>query len=397
MARDIQESRAEIDALNRELVEKFCRRMDIAADVADYKREHGLPVFDRTREREILADMAELAGEDYRYYAKIFFTVMMDLSKARQSALLAMSQDESCPPDSRSAPISTRVERAITAASSAVFPDGGLVACQGVEGAYSQIAADRLFPLPRIRYFSTFGDVFEAVEHGDCTFGVLPIENSTYGTVNEVYDLMQRYHFSIVRSVKLRIDHRLLAKPGAKLENIRAVYSHAQAIGQCRRFLDAHPEMETHVCRNTAEAAAIVARMDRDDVAAIASESCASLYGLAQIADGATIMNAGRNDTRFICITKDLTIYPGATKISLMLTLPHEPGSLYATLAKFTAQGVNLTKLESRPMEGRDFDMRFYFDFEASPAEPRIRALLADLERSSETFAFLGGYSEISS
>ncbi len=389
MARDIQESRAEIDALNRELMEKFCRRMDVAADVADYKRENGLPVYDRTREREILADMADLAGEEYRYYAKIFFTVIMDLNKARQSALMAASHAANHAED-----ISRRMERAMADAS-AVFPDGGLVACQGVEGAYSQIAADRLFSLPRIRYFGTFGDVFEAVERGDCAFGILPIENSTYGTVNEVYDLMQRYRFSIVRSVKLRIDHRLLAKPGTRLEKIRAVYSHAQALGQCRRFLDAHPEIETHVCRNTAEAAAIVAKMDRDDVAAIASESCASLYRLAQIADSAVIMNAGRNDTRFICITKDLAIYPGATKISLMLTLPHEPGSLYATLAKFTAQGVNLTKLESRPIEGRDFDMRFYFDFDASPAEPRIRSLLDDLERSCETFAFLGGYSEI--
>lgn len=393
MARDIQDSRAEIDALNRELVEKFCRRMDVAEDVAAYKREHGLPVYDRTREREILADMAELAGEDYRYYAKIFFTVMMDLSKARQSNLLAAAHAESHPED-----VSQRILRAMESAS-AVFPDGGKVACQGVEGAYSQIAADRLFSLPRIRYFGTFGDVFEAVERGDCDFGVLPIENSTYGTVNEVYDLMQKYNFCIVRSVKLRIDHRLLGKPGAKLESIREVYSHSQALGQCRRFLEAHPEIKTHVCRNTAEAAATVAKMisetGRDDVAAIASESCSSLYSLAQIADGGTIMNAGRNDTRFICIAKDLKIYPGATKISLMLTLPHEPGSLYATLAKFTAQGVNLTKLENRPIEGRDFDMRFYFDFEASPAEDRIRYLLDDLERSCETFAFLGGYSEI--
>ena len=389
MARDIQESRAEIDALNRELVEKFCRRMDVAKDVADYKREHGLPVYDRTREREILADMADLAGEDYRYYAKIFFTVMMDLSKARQSALLAQAHAETHPDD-----VSERVSRALASAPS-LFPDGGLVACQGVEGAYSQIAADRLFSLPRIRYYGTFGDVFEAVERGECDFGVLPIENSTYGTVSEVYDLMQKYNFCIVRSIKLRIDHRLLAKPGAKPESIRAVYSHAQALGQCRRFLEAHPEIETHVCRNTAEAAKIVASMDRDDVAAISSEACATLYHLSEIADGATIMNAGRNDTRFICIAKDLSIYPGATKISLMLTLPHEPGSLYATLAKFTAQGVNLTKLESRPIEGRDFDMRFYFDFEASPGEERIRYLLDDLERSCETFSFLGGYSEI--
>lgn len=389
MARDIKESRAEIDALNRELVEKFCRRMDVAADVAAYKQEMGLPIFDRQREREILADMADLAGDEYRYYAKIFFTVMMDLSKARQASLLAADHAKTHPED-----VSARIRRAL-ASTPTVFPDGGTVACQGVEGAYSQIAADRLFSLPRIRYFGTFGDVFEAVERGDCDFGLLPIENSTYGTVNEVYDLMQKYKFCIVRSIKLRIDHRLLAKPGTKLEHIRAVYSHGQAIGQCRRFLDAHPEIETHVCRNTAEAAATVARMGRDDVAAIASESCASLYGLSELADGQTIMNAGRNDTRFICITKNLKLYPGATKISLMLTLPHEPGSLYTTLAKFTAQGVNLTKLENRPIEGRDFDMRFYFDFEASPTEPRILALLDDLERSCETFAFLGGYSEV--
>ena len=142
MARDIKESRAEIDALNRELVEKFCRRMDVSADVADYKREHGLPVYDRTREREILADMADLAGPDYRYYAKIFFTVMMDLSKARQSSLLAAAHAESHPED-----VSVRIRRAMET-TSAVFPDGGLVACQGVEGAYSQIAADRLFSLP---------------------------------------------------------------------------------------------------------------------------------------------------------------------------------------------------------------------------------------------------------
>ena len=389
MARDIQESRAEIDALNRELVEKFCRRMDVAADVAAYKREKGLPVYDRTREREILADMADLAGEDYRYYAKIFFTVMMDLSKARQASLLADAHAETHPDD-----ISQRMERAL-ARTAPIFPDGGLVACQGVEGAYSQIAADRLFSLPRIRYFGNFGDVFEAVDSGACEFGVLPIENSTYGTVNEVYDLMQKYRFSIVRSIKLRIDHRLLATPGTKLSDIRVISSHSQALGQCRRFLEAHPEIETHVCRNTAEAAATVAKMGRRDVAAIASESCASLYSLDQIADSATIMNAGRNDTRFICIAKDLRIYPGATKISLMLTLPHEPGSLYTTLAKFTAQGVNLTKLENRPIEGRNFDMRFYFDFEASPLEPRIRSMLDDLERSCETFAFLGGYSEI--
>lgn len=388
MARDIKDCRAEIDGLNRTLVEAFCRRMAVSEEVAAYKREHGLPIHDRAREREILADMADLAGEDYRYAAKLLFTVMMDLSRARQATLLAADSAES-----HGDSVSARIREA-KAAAPARFPDGGTVACQGVEGAYSQMAADRLFSLPRIRYYPTFGEVFAAVERGDCEFGVLPIENSTYGTVNEVYDLMQRYRFSIVRSLKLRVEHRLLALPGTRPEDVREVYSHGQALGQCGRFLEAHPHMQTHVCRNTAEAAATVAAMGRRDVAAIASEACAALYGLVSLADGETIMNTGRNDTRFICITKDLRLYPGAEKISLMLTLPHEPGSLYTTLSKFTAQGINLTKLESRPIEGRDFDMRFYFDFEAYPTEPYILALLDELERSCETFAFLGGYAE---
>lgn len=383
---DIKKCREEIDKMNREMAELFCRRMDMAAEVAAYKKEHGMPVFDRARERDILADMTALSGDKYRYYTKTFFTVMMDLSKAYQTSILTLSHDgdeENC--------ISSKIKEA-EALTPTLFPDGGLIACQGVEGAYSQKACDKLFSLPKIRYCKTFGEVFAAVESGECDFGILPIENSTYGTVNEVYDLMQRFNFSIVRSLKLKIEHNLLALPGATLEGIRDVYSHQQALGQCSRFFEAHPDIRLHICANTAMAAKTVAEMKDPSVAAISSADCASLYSLRALP--CDIQNTAYNYTRFICITKGMSIYPGANKISLMLTLPHEPGSLYNTLSKFTAQGLNLTKLESRPIEGSDFEARFYFDFEASPDEDRVKVLLDDLERTCDSFTFLGGYLE---
>ncbi len=382
---DIKKSRTEIDKMNRELVSVFCKRMDVAADIAQYKIENGLPVFDRARERDILADMTTLSDEKYRYYTKTFFTVMMDLSKAYQSSLMAEHRQtgECC--------LSQRIAEA-EKNTPALFPDSGLVACQGVEGAYSQKACDKLFAIPKIKYFGSFSQVFEAVESGECDFGILPIENSTYGTVNEVYDLMQRYKFCIIRSLKLKIQHKLLSVKGASVDSITDVYSHSQAIGQCSRFFEEHPEIRVHVCANTAVAAKTVAQMNDPHAAAISSEDCAELYGLSALP--CEIQNTPYNYTRFICISKGLYIYPGANKISLMLTLRHEPGSLYTTLAKFTAQSLNLTKLESRPIEGSDFDARFYFDFEASPDEDRVKQLLDDMERTCDSLTFLGGYTE---
>ncbi|MBR2460920.1 MAG: bifunctional chorismate mutase/prephenate dehydratase, partial [Clostridia bacterium] len=200
------------------------------------------------------------------------------------------------------------------------------------------------------------------------------------------------FSFCITASLKLRVDHCLLAKKGSKLSDIREVLSHGQAIGQCGDFLDANQQITARICANTAMAAKEVAQSERTDIAAIASSACAELYGLERIADG--IQNNSHNYTRFICISREGRIYPGANKISLMLTLPHTPGSLYNTLSKFTAIGLNLTKLESRPIEGSDFEACFYFDFEGSPYDENVLSLLDELNASCDRFAFLGGYSE---
>ena len=378
---DLKECRQEIDKINNEMLSLFLRRMEVSRSVAEYKAEHNLPILNHAREREILGEMTEKAGEEFENYVKTFYSVIMDLSRSYQSTILGKKD---------------AVQKKVTDAlenSPKVFPKRALVACQGTEGAYSQIAADKFFGMEKIRYYKTFEDVFIAVRDKECEYGVLPIENSTYGTVIDVYDLMKKYSFNIVRALKLPVKHALLVKAGTRLEDIREVYSHPQAIGQCSDFFRANPNIKATECQNTAVAAKMITESDRCDVAAIASSACAELYGLKKLIDG--VQNASYNFTRFICITANDYIFPGANKMSLMLTLPHTPGALYNTLAKFTAEGLNLTKLESRPIAGSDFEAQFYFDFEGTPYDKRVLNMLDALSCECESFNFLGSYLEL--
>ena len=378
---DLQEIRAQIDGIDDELVRLFERRMALAGDVAAYKREQGLPVSDRTREREIVSRVTQGMDEQNAAYTKVLFSTLFDLSRSAQDRAL---QGPSALTDAiRAAAENTPRE----------FPSGATVAVQGREGAYSSFACDRLFQRPSIMYFSTFESVFQAVEKGFCRYGILPIENSLYGSVTEVYDLMSKYNFHIARSVRIKIDHALLAKKGTALSDIREIVSHEQALGQCADFIKSLGDVRVTVCSNTAEAARAAAESGRNDIAALASPDCASLYGLSVLKT--SVQNSDNNHTRFICISKDIEVYPGANRISLMLTLPHRPGSLYRMMARFAALGLNLTKLESRPIEGLDFEVMFYFDIEADVCAAPVLGLLGDLDRAPETFNFLGAYSEL--
>ena len=351
-----------------------------AADIADYKREHGLPVWDPAREREVMAKQTKAVDGDMAMYVKLLYNTIFDISRSYQQRRLH-----------RGGELGNRIARAI-AETPKTFPREAVVACQGVEGAYSQQACDKLFALPSIMYFKRFEGVFQAIESGLCRYGVLPIENSSYGSVTEVYDLMRRYRFSIVRSVRLKIDHRLVARPGATLSSIREIVSHEQAIGQCSAFLKTLKDVKITVCENTAMAAQMVSQSGRDDIAAISSPACAGLYGLRVLKSD--ISDSDSNFTRFICISKELEIYPGADKVSLMLNVPHRPGALYGMIARFAALGLNLTKLESRPIAGTDFEFMFYFDLDASVYDEDALGLLCELDEGPEAFTYLGSYSE---
>jgi chorismate mutase/prephenate dehydratase len=221
---------------------------------------------------------------------------------------------------------------------------------------------------------------------------VLPIENSSYGSVTEVYDLMKRYNFYIARSTRLYIRHYLLAPHTTKLQDIEEIFSHEQAIGQCSEFLKTLKDVKITECENTAVAAKRVAESENKNVAAISSKNCAELYDLAILTDD--VQNTANNYTRFIVISKDLKIYPGANKISLMLSVDHRPGSLNEVLSKFASVGFNLTKLESRPVPNSDFEFKFYFDFDASIYSDDVTTLISDVETSLPEFSFLGSYLE---
>ena len=379
---DLKTLRARIDELDDGIIDLFRERMAAARDIAACKRESGLGVLNRSREREVLARVTGRAGEELESYAKLLYQTIFEVSRSYQDRLLV---DDSA--------FTARIEAAIQN-TPPLFPTKATVACQGVEGAYSQVACDKLFSLPSILYFRQFDGVFQAVQSGMCRYGILPIDNSSNGSVGRVYDLMRNHRFHIARSTRLCVRHSLLAKPGVALSDVKEIFSHEQALGQCSEYLKELRGVKVTVCENTAAAARLVAESDRRDIAAISSPHCAGLYGLSVLND--RVQNSENNYTRFICISKELEIYPGANRISLMLSTAHRPGSLYELLSKFAALGVNLTKLESRPLPGSDFEFVFYFDMEASVLSPDVRKMLASLAASPELFVFLGNYQEVS-
>ncbi len=272
------------------------------------------------------------------------------------------------------------------------FPQYGTVACQGIPGAYSMQAANKIFAYPDVLYVKTFDAVFQAIEKGLCNYGLLPIENSTAGSVNRIYDLMMQHRFYIVRSLRLKINHSLLVKPGVKKSEITDIYSHEQALAQCSEYLKTMPLAEVHIVENTATAAKLVAESSSRTVAALASSACMTEYGLTVAEEN--VQDRNDNYTRFICIAKKPEIYPGANRTSVMAVLAHRKGSLYRILKLLNDYDCNLTKLESRPRHDQDFEFQFYFDFETSIYEEPFYELLERLQIECEEFEYLGSYSE---
>lgn len=377
---DMEKLRNEIDEIDDSLVKLFEKRMQSTVRLAKHKKEHSVPVSDRTREREIIYRMSGKVAPELAGYTKSLYNTLFDLSKSYQNSLIS--------PESK---LASEIKKSLEG-SEKLFPERAVVACQGTEGAYSQFACDRMFKYPEIMYVNSFDSVFEAVGRGLCRYGILPLENSTAGSVTAVYELMQKHKFYIVGSIKLCISHSLLAAPGVRLDGVKEIFSHEQALNQCSKFLSELKDVKVTVCANTAEAAKSVADSGRSDCAAICSGDCAELYGLSEITSG--ISNTENNYTRFICISKELEIYPGASCTSLMVRLPHKPGSLYSVISRFAALGVNLTKLESRPVPGSDFEFMFYFDVDASVYSPELAELITQLENELPGLVYLGSYNE---
>ena len=378
---DLNEIRTQIDTIDDQMVKLFCQRMALSAQVADYKKANNLPIFVPQRERAILQKVAEQSGPVMENYARTLYSTLFELSRSYQNK---RNNDAS--------PLFSEITDAIENTPK-LFPQAPMVACQGVEGAYSQIACEKIFKSPFIMYFKNFEGVFSAIEKGMCQYGILPIENSTAGSVNKVYDLMIQHKFSIVRTFRLKVDHNLLVNPGTQLIDIKEIYSHEQAINQCAGFLHGLTGVNVVPVANTAIASEMVSKSDRKDVAALSSRFCAELYGLDCLAS--SVQDKGNNHTRFICISKNLEIYPGADKTSIMMILNHKPGALYKVLARLYTLGINVTKLESRPLPDREFEFMFYFDLETSIYSEEFIQLMCELDDLCEEFKYLGSYLEV--
>lgn len=374
---DLKDLRNEIDEIDDQLIPLLIKRMNISKQVAEYKVERGIPVLNSEREQQILDDVEAKCGE-LGNTIKTVFSATMDASRAIQHKIIGGGKAL------REAVVSSMSDKKITA--------GGMpVACQGVDGAYSGVTAKKLFPDSPVKYYTQFEDVFEAVNKGDTKFGVIPVENSTAGSVHESYDLIMKYRFYVVGAYDLKIEHCLCAKESTRYEDITDIYSHPQALSQCNNFL--HNFDFTGInFSNTAAAAKYVAESDKNNIAVICSELAAKKYGLKILKRN--VQNNNNNRTRFIVISKELIIGKDAEKISLIFSLPHKTGSLYRVLGRFSMAGLNLTKLESRPIENSDFSYHFYVDVMGTVREDSTLDLICALSDELPEFELLGNYYE---
>ena len=375
---ELKDIRIEIDEIDKQMTELFKRRMDCSRKVAEYKIENSLTVLNTERELAVL-DKVEKNSQPYGASARLMYSTIMELSRALQHDMAGSG---------------AKLKNVIMTAESVVpFESEKIrVACFGAEGAYSHKAAMTIFPNSLPRFYSPFKEVFSAVQNGQADFGIIPIENSSAGSVTAVYDLMLKYRFYIAAAADIPVRHCLAAKKDTKPEDIRRIYSHEQALLQCSDFLGCRSNIEVKAYISTAQAAKMVSESDETGIAAICSEDAAKKYGLEVLQRG--FQNDPDNCTRFIVISKKLYITDSADKISLCFALPHVTGSLYSILCRFAAHGLNLTKIESRPINGRGFEYFFYLDFTGSTSESGTRDLLCALSEEITDFSFLGNYRE---
>lgn len=370
----LEEIRKKINTVDDELLPLLMVRLDCGRQVAEVKKGSGTPVFNPEREREVLDRMEAQAGE-YGREIRMIYASCMEASRSLQHRILGSGE----------------ALRSLVQSAQESLPAGGRIACQGAEGAYSHQAALRLFPKGDPAFYPTFGDVFVALEKQKADFGILPVENSSAGSVTEVYDLILKYRFFIAGAATVRISHCLAAPKGVRREQLQKVYSHPQALAQCSEFLQSSG-LAAEPFSNTA-AAAKMAAAEGGDIGVICSQQAAETYGLTVLA--ADIQNSRSNCTRFVAVCRTPVIPADAQKISLCFSLPHTTGSLSGVLSRFALHNLNLTKIESRPLPDKNFEYDFYLDFTGNVRQRQTLDLLSALYEELPRFSFLGNYHEL--
>ena len=371
--------RGEIDVIDRQIAGLLQQRMDVTYRVGQYKVKHQMNVLDEAREKQVLEAKAALSDDPAMQSAlTTVFETIMSLSRKQQRQLV----QERDPWYDR-----YQADRA-----QARLPlEHPRVLYQGEPGAYSEEAAARFFgeDAPRERV-DTWEEIFLALKERRADYGVLPIENNSTGSINQVYDLLGRYGAHIVGEQTVKVEHCLMAPEGAALESITDVYSHEQGLLQCEGFLKEHPAWKGHAMLNTAAAAKYVAESGNRSMAAIGSRRAAAIYGLKALREGINF-NAD-NYTRFVVVSPVMELREGANKVSALFTLPHRSGTLHRIMSVFAVAGLNMMKLESRPVAGKSWEYLFFVDFTGNLEEPGMDGVIHELTQTASGFRVLGNY-----
>ncbi|MBO5278936.1 MAG: prephenate dehydratase [Lachnospiraceae bacterium] len=375
--RDLQEIRPEIDRIDKELVRMFEERMKLCEEVAEFKVNTGKKVFDPEREEEKLKALCAMADTEFNEQCiGELFTQMMCMSRKLQYQKLAANGEQT--------------EHGFTEVEG-IRRENIIVAYQGVEGAYSHQAMLQYFGKDvKNFHVKTFREAMEVIRDGKADYAVLPIENSSAGSVNDVYDLLLEFENCIVAETFVRAEHALLGLPEASMEDIKTVYSHPQALMQCSRFLEQHREWQSISELNTAVSAKKVVEAGDKSQAAIASTLAAELYGLKVLQTG---INHNRNNTtRFLIVSRDKIYTRQAKKVSISFELLHTSGTLYNMISHFIFNHLNMTKIESRPIEGRNWEYRFVIDVEGRLSDADMKNALLGIREEAKSFKILGNY-----
>ncbi|MCI8371632.1 MAG: prephenate dehydratase [Lachnospiraceae bacterium] len=373
---DLSKIREELDELDTQFTQLLEKRLELCKDVAEYKIETGKPVLDREREKEKIARAEEQVQGDFnKQCARALFVQMMSMSRRLQYSLAAKSGLGMKLPF-------TEVEE--------LSKENCRVVYQGLEGAHTQAAMWQYFGEEvECYHVKHWNDVMKDIADGKADYGVLPIENSTAGSVIDIYDLLVEYDNTIVAEQILPIRHALLALPGTKIEDIQNVYSHPQALMQSAGYLNAHC-WQQHEMLNTAIAAQKIVEDGDKTQAAVAGSYAAKVHNLEVLAD--EINDQSVNSTRFIVVTKKKIYRKHASKVSICFELPHEKGTLYNILANIIYNDLNMTKIESRPLGDRNWEYRFFIDFEGNLNEDAVKNALTAIDSEAINLKILGNY-----
>lgn len=375
--RELQEIRPDIDRIDKELAGLLKERMSLCREVAEYKSQTGKKVLDKAREQEKMEKIKAMADNPFEAVClEELFTQLLSMSRKMQYQILSR---KGALEDYSFQPVESLPLKDIT------------VVYQGVEGAYSHQAMLQYFG-SSVKNFQakTFREAMEAIQEQKADYAVLPIENSSAGSVNDIYDLLVEFENCIVAETFVKVEHCLLGLRDAELSDIEIVYSHPQGLMQCQKFLEAHGDWQKIGQLNTAGSAKKVLEEGKKNQAAIASALAGELYGLKVLEQG--INQKKDNTTRFVIISKDKIYRKDAGKTTLCFELSHKSGTLYNMLSHLIFNGLNMTKIESRPLEGKNWEYRFFVDVEGNLGSPGMINALRGMEEEANAFRILGNY-----